>query len=77
MTKAIIRGEAVTLDQGAWTGASPSLSEKLEAVTLEAIQTISGADPAPELTVAEYACAELAGRVTEYVGDPDTPGRIY
>ncbi len=78
MVKAIVRREVVTLDRGVWAGASPSLLEKLEAVTLEAVLTVGGSDPSPELTVAEYACAELAGRVVDYIADEDkTKGRIF
>lgn len=81
MIQAIVRGEALTLDQGEWFGASPSLLEKLEAETAAAIAEVWGSDPAPELTVAKFVVNSLGGRITEYVpdedDDPNLPPVIY
>lgn len=82
MIQAVIRGEALTLEQGEWIGASPALLEKLEAATAAAIAEVWGSDPAPELTVAEAVAAELGGRVIKYVpeddaDDPNLPPVIY
>ena len=78
MVRAIIRGESLSLDQAEWKGATPGLLEKLEAATEGAIQGVAGSDPAPELTVAETAAAELGGRIVSYTPETDTVvGRIY
>ncbi len=78
MVTAIVRDQRVTLEQGEWAGATPGLLEKLEAATADGIQTVSGADPSPELTVANAVADNLGGRVLQYRPEVDTTtGRIY
>lgn len=78
MIEATIRGEKVTFDCDGWKGGSPGLMEKIEASHEASKNTISGADPTPELTAANYVAAELGGTVTMYVDtDSYVKDRIY
>lgn len=78
MVRAIIDGKIGKLEQGYWTGLPYPLSDRLVALTEQAISEIWGDNPTPELAVAEIVVNQLGGRIVESDPEPDTAeGRIY
>lgn len=77
MIKVETRGEAVTFKRGKWSGASPSLLEKLKAITEAEYADIGGGEPNPPMRIVNTVIRELGGRITRAEQTEGIPGRIY
>ena len=77
MVKMETQGEAVILKHGKWYGASPSLLEKLEAITEAEHANIGGEEPNPPMRIASTVIRKLGGRITKAQKSESVPGRIY